>query len=244
MVLGKEDLFEMLKKGRPELANVEPPQMALTLEDGVLTIGLDDRALGIAGKDNWNMQKDGAAFEAWALTLKTWLGDKTKKVVLTRSGIGPMPEVKLVNNRGKWTSGHYMRFLYRIMKFSDTCKDWFTIGDSEMADRVKDFRAFYDRGSLICNEPKEEAADKRNAGNESRMEGFFERNPGLLGEDKLYRQLPVGGHRLSRQSSPRYRAKWPWSPGCFDQDRPHTFPPYAHAPFSFIIRHEELKLYK
>ena len=64
-----------------------------------------------------NMQADNATFEGWAICLKAWLPEMIEKVCL------------------KWTppvsdnSLHYNRFLYRVVRFSETY-DWFTIADS------------------------------------------------------------------------------------------------------------------
>lgn len=73
-----------------------------------------------------NMQTDNAAFEGWAICLKTWLPDLIDTVCL------------------KWThptginSLHYNRFLYRVVRFSEAY-DWFSICSS-MNDIVGEFK--------------------------------------------------------------------------------------------------------
>lgn len=71
-----------------------------------------------------NMQTDGAAFEGWAICLKSWLPDEIHNVFLTW-------------DKPEGTNGHYNRFLYRVWRFSEIY-DWF--GYDDPAGDVEDFK--------------------------------------------------------------------------------------------------------
>jgi len=145
---------------------------------------LGDRAMGFSDKP-LNMQEDGAAFEGWALILKT--KTKYKTIILdadeeTKSL--PEPELK---------AGHYNRFLFRVMCFAE-CYDWFAVSDKIMY-AVERFKSnFYSDGHILVNNLGEgEAGD--NANLENYFEGLLVKpdiSKKLTGLSQLYRQLPVG----------------------------------------------------
>lgn len=70
-----------------------------------------------------NMQTDGAAFEGWAICLKSWLPDE-------------ISTAKLTWDRPEKPNGHYNRFLYRVWRFYEMY-EWF-----EYEDRAGDIEIF------------------------------------------------------------------------------------------------------
>ena len=59
-----------------------------------------------------NMQYNNAAFEGWAICIKTWLPDLIEKVIIN----GEIPTNK--------SNKHYQRFLYRLYKFIHNYSAW------------------------------------------------------------------------------------------------------------------------
>ncbi len=70
-----------------------------------------------------NMQTDAAAFEAWALLLRLWLGEKSVPRVVLDWDAPKEPQ-----------NGHYERFLYRVAQFETLFPDWFSVADSHKAE--------------------------------------------------------------------------------------------------------------
>lgn len=66
-----------------------------------------------------NMQSNSSCFEGWSLVLKRWIPECTG-VVLQWKQAEPMT---------KNESGHYQRFLFRVIRFSESIS-WFRIDDS------------------------------------------------------------------------------------------------------------------
>lgn len=104
------------------------------LENKILSIKLDKESLFA------NMQTNEAAFEGWALCLKSWLKDK--------DGV-PMVDKVMI----KWDvikgikSEHYARFLYRVRKFIENY-DW---ADADNREYI------YDINWISVNLPEKEA---------------------------------------------------------------------------------------
>lgn len=95
-----------------------------------------------------NMQYDPACFEGWAVILKTYVIDIYPQcydnVQLS------CPNITLTKD----TKVHLMRFLYRVLRFSEQY-DWFTM-DDELADVINAFKTNLQK-HLVNNYPKEEA---------------------------------------------------------------------------------------
>lgn len=132
-----------------------------------------------------DMQKDYAAFEAWAL-----LG-KAKGYSNVILGIENIYEIK----EGL---GHYNRFLYRVICF-DELFDWFSISE-ELGERVQEFKNKYFSGikliyNVPCDESKKSNKDKIL---ESDMEEFFVTHKDItnkklgINAEEYFAQLPVG----------------------------------------------------
>lgn len=146
-----------------------------------------------------NMQKDEAAFEAWALIFYA-----KEKCNVTLS-------FKPANWDGTFANlcveqTHYIRFLYRLWKFSEQQKQWFHI-DEENKDMIKQFIDIFiklkENKGMINNIPKTEA--KLSSAAERKLEHYVENafvRDGLdilknkvnkwTNIDTVYNQLPNG----------------------------------------------------
>jgi len=125
-----------------------------------------------------NMQTDGAAFEGWAICLKSWLADEINTVHLTWD----KPEVH--NN-------HYNRFLYRVWRFNGMY-NWFEYDDE--AGEVEKFKKCFvgSRNNSGNKEPNRKEKDC-----EEQVEHYMvEQNQTIFTSrfniDKINRHLPVG----------------------------------------------------
>ena len=127
-----------------------------------------------------NMQNDTAAFEAWLLALKAWVG--IEDAVLNWDA----PEDA--------RNGHYQRFLYRVSRFSKLYSNWFRAAPESLSHLNESMV----KGKLVCNVATTSPNDSPNkASRESRLEkhlaktgwlaNTFSLNPDLVG-----RQFPVG----------------------------------------------------
>lgn len=113
-----------------------------SLKDKTLLIELDKDAIFK------NMQDNAAAFEGWALCLKSWLKDK--------NGVPMVDKVKIKWEIVKGTkSEHYARFLYRVRKFIENY-DWADCDNKECLCNIKwksvnipDGDAFMDEEQLV-----------------------------------------------------------------------------------------------
>jgi len=110
---------------------------------------LTKEAIGLAtkSKDNKNMQDNDACFEGWAVALKA---AGIEKINLNVNGISSSTDFKT----GK---GHYGRFLYRALRFSEQY-EWFHLcGNKEnpktLKGAVKAFDNFLTNKNLYNNVP-------------------------------------------------------------------------------------------
>jgi len=141
-----------------------------------------------------NMQDNEAAFEGWALALKRWLPE------ITRVEMG-------WSFAGDDSDPHYQRFLYRAGKFVALFGDWFVISPANLAEFVRLKTAAADHKFLLNTEltsrtpPPAGECDCLGCAqlSEHKLECHIVRNQeplcGLLGIDRLERQLPVGVFR-------------------------------------------------
>jgi hypothetical protein len=110
------------------------PSEIYFIEDGNnLKMGMSGQAVCA------NMQKDGCAFEGWAIVSRQW--GQYKKVIL------------------KWekpknpSNGHYQRFLFRVSNFSQQFKSWFSI-DQKCEAMLKDLETSKAQ-TLLLNMPSQ-----------------------------------------------------------------------------------------
>lgn len=160
-------------------------------DEQIVVMELQPRAIGAAPKENWNMQTDDAAFEAWALLIHAHC-DCVRQVVLT---VSSMP-------RNLPYRGHYGRFVYRAMKFQEQFAEWFSLSP-ELEGIVEKFQEYLAVHRFCNNVPSGEAGENDHL--ENQIEALFaqEQTPllanlcrehGLLLEEpcQFFRQLPVG----------------------------------------------------
>lgn len=168
-------------------ANLPSGIQFLQGEGDTVVMALSHCAMGVAPKKNLNMQCDEAAFEAWALLIHVHCGFR---VELTWK---KEPEVKAYR-------GHYGRFLYRAMKFSEQYPDWFSLSPA-LKDRVEAFRAYLHAHHFCNNVPASPAST--NGKLENHVETLFAgecapvlrataQRSGISLTESPCRQLPVG----------------------------------------------------
>ena len=158
----------------------------------ILTMTLLPKAVGLGKGDSVNMQDNAAAFEAWCFIIKakTSIDDLKIKLGLTSD----------MYDKDIPSTGHFGRFLYRILKFKEQYGTWFFLSD-ELEDMRKNFADFLSSGKFVNNEPSKEAEDDEDA---LGIEGYVEKRfcdddslgkliLGFSGENVVMnRQLPVG----------------------------------------------------
>jgi len=166
---------------------------------------LTKEAIGLAtkSKDNKNMQDNDACFEGWAVALKA---AGIEKINLNVNGISSSTDFKT----GK---GHYGRFLYRALRFSEQY-EWFHLcGNKEnpktLKGAVKAFDNFLTNKNLYNNVPDNiagkngkiecyiEALMASNDGKNAFLSSLEKAKPegkrsGITPDQQVNRQLPVG----------------------------------------------------
>lgn len=180
-----------------EILSAFPQNINIRYDDSehILTMTLLSKAVGLAKDENLNMQNDAAAFEAWCFIIKAQTSIDDLKIKLDVEGL-----TSDLYDKNIHSSGHFGRFLYRILKFSEEYKAWFTL--SPCLKEVKDkFAEFLADGEFINHNPLGEAC---NVETSLSLEGHVEKRfcdadsngKLILGFDGrnvvMNRQLPVG----------------------------------------------------
>jgi hypothetical protein len=117
-----------------------------------------------------NMSTDAAAFEGWALVLRTWCG--VAKVTLTWAA---PPDGKPHQNQA------YQRFLYRVFRFRELFSEWFAVSKSD--GEWVPFAVALGRGRLLLNEPHARGRSGKNRAHNAGDERAIAEN-GVLSEVK------------------------------------------------------------
>ena len=115
--MNKEKLLETIKLKVKNNIIRFPSQIDLYVDGKTLIIRVN--ADGVCN----NMQTDGAAFEGWAICLKSWLPETVCNVLLKWEN----QDSNLEGNKRL----HYNRFLYRALRFSELYK-WFSISETNL----------------------------------------------------------------------------------------------------------------
>ena len=153
-----------------------PKSIIFTEKDNKLILTMNSSCI------NANMQKDRAAFEAWALLGKA----KGYNEVILKLNIDDTIKC----------DGHYNRFLYRVYCFNELF-DWFVMS-KELEERAKEFyNKYFKNNDLIYNIPvnNEEKEPKHS---EAKLEIFLANHTQKANEklglnvNCFYHQLPVG----------------------------------------------------
>lgn len=153
---------------------------------------LNPRACGY-GQKYENMQNNMSCFEGWAIVIRLYcknMEDWNGNIILDVD-VEMLPDFSL----GK---GHYGRFLYRVLRFSEQY-EWFSI-DAKISAVLRDFKEKYLNKNSINNIGHAEAG--ANEHSEIRYEKFFSNNEAYLTEiiksryedyiGPSYRQLACG----------------------------------------------------
>jgi hypothetical protein len=153
-----------------------------------------------------NMQADDAAFESWALLLRSKGIKRIQLSFRIEERWHPKYGLKYQKrssdkNHYKTEKQHFMRFLFRVWKFQESMK-WFYIKSGECAAAVDQFIAQFQNGQMTNNVPNCHANLKESKGTEHILENIFVRVDdakryivpphGLIFPDKFYNQLPNG----------------------------------------------------
>ena len=171
-------------------------------ENSTLLISIREMEASIDGKIIMknpvceNMQEDNAAFEGWAICLKSWLTN-IEKVELTWD----IPS-EFSLKRGSCEQ-HYNRFCYRVMRFKEAYKDWFSISDENKDEIVRFAKRFSEiRNNTYSKEPEHKPS--RNGFGETDMEFAMANDFGSImtlyfNLEFIDRQFPVGLRKAGKQ---------------------------------------------
>ena len=143
-----------------------------------------------------NMQEDNAAFEGWAICLKSWITN-IDKVELSWD----IPSQATLK-RGSGEQ-HYNRFCYRVMRFKEAYPEWFGISN-ENKNEIENFaRRFNDiRNNAYSKEPEHKPS--HNGFGETDMEFAMANDFGTIMKSYfnlgfIDRQFPVGLKNADKQ---------------------------------------------
>ena len=142
-----------------------------------------------------NMQTDANAFEGWAVALHIALSEPGKIILDVDGAFDKIPYE---------TNGHWGRFLYRALRFSQQYGEWFEL--SEQVESVaKEFEKYLGEKYFTNSIGKGEAGIKESHGGENNKEAELAEDGKLqevladyaVGDNKVYRQLPVGLFKIT-----------------------------------------------
>lgn len=162
-----------------------------------------------------NMQTDANAFEGWAVALHIALADPGKIILDVDGAFEEMPYE---------TNGHWGRFLYRALRFSQQYGEWFELSE-RIEPVVKEFEKYLEKEHFTNNLGRGEAGIKKGHENENIVEAKLAEDGKLqevlaglnIGNNKVYRQLPVGLFRIIKdETAPKKYYK------CSDKTRVFT----------------------
>ncbi len=182
----KKDILNALKKAAPGRAIRLPRDLDFEYSGKTLTITIYDKGVGYGypnSKGNilhLNMQNDGAAFEGWAIVIRTYWNKSEQYNVKLKADCA-LPNVRetfIEKLHPEVSSGHYGRFLYRAYKFREEF-EWF-----ELDEEIEQATNYYmdlvtDKERKVTNHlPKGEAGNNRKP--EIRAEKAFSEHPDEL----------------------------------------------------------------
>ena len=199
--MANQDAVEILKKNLGVKLRAFPRDITIAYDNSkhILTMTLLTKAVGLGKGDAVNMQDNAAAFEAWCFIIKaqTSIDDLKIKLKIKLDVEGLTSDMY---DKDIPSTGHFGRFLYRILKFTEQYGTWFVLSDKLEAMREK-FADFLSSGKFVNNEPSKEAEDDEDAlGTEGYVEKRFCDDDslgkvilGVSGKNVVMnRQLPVG----------------------------------------------------
>ena len=147
-----------------------PESIELAYTAPKLTMTLTQYAAGFSNPIN--MQDTRACFEAWCLIIKAKTEEQKKEPKLEI--VLDVKDIKEADYDGKLPkNGHWGRFLYRILKFSEQYKYWFEL--SSTLGKIKDkFQNYLDSHTFVTSAPdKKPKEDIANSNLESYVDYLF-----------------------------------------------------------------------
>lgn len=121
--------------------------------DNVIKISLSSKAIGVCEerRDFYNMQANEAAFEGWALIIYTFFAKKRGLKIQLALKEEALQEIQDYLEMGKYLGlrGHYYRFLYRALKFSEQYS-WFEL-EKQLGDIVTSYENYLKSGRIFKN---------------------------------------------------------------------------------------------
>lgn len=147
-----------------------PESIELAYTSPKLVMTLTKEAAGFSNPIN--MQDTRACFEAWCLIIKAKTEEQKKEPKLEI--VLDVKDIKEADYDGKLPkNGHWGRFLYRILKFSEQYKYWFEL--SSTLGKIKDkFQNYLDSHTFVTSAPdKKPKEDIANSNLESYVEYLF-----------------------------------------------------------------------
>lgn len=150
------EIKEELKKviNAKETGAVElPKNIDVVVQGDIVKISLSSKAIGVNEneKDVCNMQDDEAAFEGWALVIYTYFAKIRNYKVQLKLKEDAYQKAQNFLEMGNYLGkrGHYYRFLYRVLRFSQQY-EWFSL-DVNLEKMVKDFDEYLRSGLSFTN---------------------------------------------------------------------------------------------
>lgn len=147
-----------------------PKSIELSYTSPKLVMTLTKEAAGFSNPIN--MQDTRACFEAWCLIIKAKTEEQKKEPKLEI--VLDVKDITVADYDGKLPkNGHWGRFLYRILKFSEQYKKWFKL--SHDLEEIKEkFKNYLDSNKFVTSAPdKEPKEDIANYNLESYVEYLF-----------------------------------------------------------------------
>lgn len=195
--MANQDAVKILKENLGVKLRAFPRDITIAYDDSehILTMTLLPKAVGLGKGDAVNMQDNAAAFEAWCFIIKAKTSIDDLEIKLDVEGL-----TSDMYDKDIPSTGHFGRFLYRILKFKEQYATWFSLSDELEAMR-KNFAEFLRSGNFVNNEPSKEAEDDEDVlGTEGYVEKRFcddhSLGKSILSFDGrnvvMNRQLPVG----------------------------------------------------
>lgn len=147
-----------------------PKSIELAYTSPKLVMTLTKEAAGFSNPIN--MQDTRACFEAWCLIIKAKTEEQKKEPKLEI--VLDVKEITVADYDGKLPkNGHWGRFLYRILKFSEQYKDWFKLSH-DLGEIKEKFKNYLDSNKFVTSAPdKEPKEDIANYNLESYVEYLF-----------------------------------------------------------------------
>lgn len=167
--MNKGTILEQLRKATSNNRLKFPEALDIQSNDGILVITMKPK--GLEG----NMQTNPSAFEGWAIAIKSICPEIAKKVIIRWSG-----------ENVERDNPHYYRFLYRVIRFSNSYKwaSYEAIDEKAKADVAK---VLSEDGQLVANFPDKDAQE-----NAEKEEAKLERKLNDILPGKHDHQLPMG----------------------------------------------------